>query len=274
MRREKGMEELDTLSAHVEDLGDRAEKGVLCSTSFLSLREQAQLSRSFPGLLASRGVFDGGFAGAERKKLYLLPDYLTAMLDSPVGKLPREALLPVLGEEWQADIAVLRVDGSGYRKLDHRDFMGALLGMGIERQVVGDIVVIDDDTAYVVCERKIAAYLLNEWKTVGSDTVKVAAVELPADFCPERRFLAIHDTVASGRLDCIVAALTNLSREKAQNLIRSGMVEVDHLPEERVDREVPAGAVLSLRGFGRFDVLGMEGQTKKGRFRLSARKYL
>ena len=98
--------------------------------------------------------------------------------------------------------------------------------------------------------------------------------DLPEDFTVERRFQMIHDTVASERLDCILAALTNLSREKAQGMIRAGLVEVDFLTEQRPDRAVPEGAMLSVRGYGRYEVIGTDGVTRKGRLRLHAKKFI
>ena len=76
------------------------------------------------------------------------------------------------------------------------------------------------------------------------------------------------------RLDCIVAALANLSREKAQIAIRSDEVEVDHLPENRVDRIVGADSVIAVRRVGKFIVRSVDEQTKKGRYRLVADKYI
>ena len=91
-------------------------------------------------------------------------------------------------------------------------------------------------------------------------------------FC--KKTVPINDTVASRRLDCIVGALTNLSREKSQNLINSGMCEVDYLPELRVDRQIDEGAVISVRGYGKFFIKAFDGETKRGRIRLSAAKYV
>ena len=86
--------------------------------------------------------------------------------------------------------------------------------------------------------------------------------------------VAVNDTVASPRFDCVVGALTNLSREKAQSLINSGLCEVDHLPEIRVDRQIEAGAIISVRGYGKFTVNSFDGETKRGRIRMSAEKYI
>jgi RNA-binding protein YlmH len=80
--------------------------------------------------------------------------------------------------------------------------------------------------------------------------------------------------VASARLDCVVASLANLSRDAAQQLIRDGRVDLDYKTEERVDRVVPTPATVSVRGVGKFRVLSLGEQTKKGRYRLSAEKFV
>lgn len=278
MKKERADGELNTLIAHAGDLLARAEKGVLCSSPFLSMRQAAELCAAFPGDIGrpagARAVFYGGYAGAERCMLFFLPEYLTAMLSDVPGRVGFAEWRELLAAEWDEAVGVLSVRGSGYRVLDHRDYLGSLLSLGIEREVIGDIVVTDEHTALVFCARKMVNYLLGEWKTVGADTVKVTETMVPEDFCVEHRFLEIHDTIASERLDCMVAALTNLSREKAQGLIRAGYVEADHMPEERVDRAIPPGTVLSIRTFGRYEIVGLDGQTKKGRWRLSARKFV
>lgn len=267
-------EQLRLLLSHVDDLRRRAAGGIIVSTSFLTMREQIEIDRHIGSAGKRNTCFWGGYTGSERKMLFCLPDYISDSLDVPARSLQREELVPWLGESWEESMAVLCVKGSGYRELDHRSYLGSLLSLGIERAVLGDIVVQSPHDALVVCERKIADYLLTSWKTVGADTVKVSAVTLPDDFCVERKFETIHDTIASDRLDCVLAALTNLSREKAQGMIRAGLVDVDFITEQRTDRSVPEGAMLSVRGYGRYEVVGTDGVTRKGRLRLIAKKFI
>ena len=267
-------DQLRLLLSHVDDLCRRAESGVIGHTAFLTMREQIEIDRHIGSAGRKRTVYWGGYEGSERKMLFCLPEYISDAAEVPVRELQREELLPWLGETWEESMAVLRVNGSGYKELDHRSYLGSLLSLGIERAVLGDIVVENPHEALVVCERKIADYLLAEWKTVGADTVKVSAVTLAEDFRVERRFQEIRDTVASDRLDCVLAALTNLSREKAQGMIRAGLVDLDFITEQRTDRSVPDGAMLSVRGYGRYEVVGTDGVTRKGRLRLIAKKFI
>ena len=267
-------EQLHLLLSHVDDLIRRAEQGSVGVTSFLTMREQIEIDRHIGSAGRKKTVFWGGCEGSERKMLFCLPDYIVDAFELSVRELGSTELRPWLGEIWEESLLALRVRGSGYRELEHRSYLGSLLSLGVERAVVGDIVVQGPHEALVFCERRISDYLLSEWKTVGADTVKVSLAALPEDFTVERRFQMIHDTVASERLDCILAALTNLSREKAQGMIRAGLVEVDFLTEQRPDRAVPEGAMLSVRGYGRYEVIGTDGVTRKGRLRLHAKKFI
>ena len=267
-------EQVRLLLSHVDDLCRRAEGGVIGHTAFLTMREQIEIDRHIGSAGQKNTVFWGGYEGSERKMLFCLPEYIADSAGLPVRECQREELVPWLGESWEESMAVLRVKGSGYKELDHRSYLGSLLSLGIERAVLGDIVVESPHEALVICERRIGDYLLSEWHTVGADTVKVSAVTLAEDFRVERKFQEIRDTIASDRLDCVLAALTNLSREKAQGMIRAGLVDLDFITEQRTDRSVPDGAMLSVRGYGRYEVVGTDGVTRKGRLRLIAKKFI
>ena len=109
---------------------------------------------------------------------------------------------------------------------------------------------------------------------MANDKVKTKKSEKGEWEAPERKMQPIHDTVASGRLDAVVAALCNLSRDKARTAVESGLVEIDFESEERPDRTVNTPAVISVRGVGKFRVLSLCDKTKKGRYRLEAEKYV
>ena len=256
-------EELRGLFARLSDLCGRAEQGEMVMTNFLTPGEQRHAERYLRGQRMEFRCF-GGYEDAERQRIYLLPDYMEGEDD-----LPR--LLETYGMD--TGIVTLRIKGSGYKKLGHRDFLGAWLGLGIERSVLGDLAVNEEgNEAFLFCDSVIAGFIETEMQTVGSDKVKLLRVE---EFVlPPRKTLPISDTVASPRLDSVVAALCGLSREKARQTVCSGLVELNFESEDRPDRTVPSSSVLSVRGFGKYRVLSVEDRTKKGRFRLSAEKYL
>ncbi len=256
--------------ARLDDLVKRAEKGEVAISGFLSPAEGHAADRYLTREGVEYRTF-GGYEDAKRVRVYVLPSYMECSEEQTLS-------LPALLEEfgYESRIACLRVEGSGYAKLNHRDFLGSLLALGLERSVIGDILVTTEPAteALVFCDEPIVAFLMQEWKRVGNDAVKIASVPLSQITVPERRFASIHDTLASPRLDGVVAAVCRLSRERAKTAVESGLVELDFEREERPDRTVTGGSILSVRGYGRYRILSVSEQTKKGRFRLEAQKYL
>lgn len=258
------------LASRIEDHLRLSERGELVCGNFLTPSEAAFALKAARELRAADRVFlFGGYDGAERKRLVALPSFVSD-LDGEAEEKAR-AYFP---DEMADAVRAIRIKGSGYRELSHRDYLGSILALGVERCSIGDVVVTDEYSAVVFCTRKIFDYLMSGIERIAND--KVTAEEFVPDesFGPEREFLDIRDTVASDRLDCVVGALTNLAREKAQSLIRSGLCEVNYTVEERVDACVKTPSVVTLRGFGKYNVLGFEGKTKRGRLRLIAQKYV
>lgn len=222
------------------------------------------------GYLQRRGMgfFSyGGYGEAERRKLYVLPDYMTDGTAEP----DRERLAEF---GYTTHLSAVSVQGSGYRVLTHRDFLGSLLGLGLERSVLGDLIVTEEGRAALVfCEERIVPFLLGEWTKVASDTVKVRPCDPTEVALPPRQFIPIQDTVASPRLDAVVASLCRLSREKARELVLNGLVEMNYESEERPDRTVTPPTQISVRGFGKYRVTELGDLTKKGRLRLRAEQY-
>lgn len=261
MERKEGM---DRLLARIDDLIARAEHGKVAITTFLSPREFHFATRRIEKTGISFFGF-GGYDDAERKKVYILPDYMDG--------LPSVSLLEDYGGS--ADISALKVSGSGFSKLSHRDFLGSLLGLGLERSVIGDIVVTKEGKeAVVFCDTEITPFLLEVWVKAGNDKIRVEYTSLPENFAPERHFAQINDTVASPRVDAIVGALCSLSRDKARDLVENEYVEIDYETTSRPDRTVNSPCLVTVRGYGKFRVLSVNEQTKKGRYRLVAEKYL
>lgn len=260
----------DLFEARLEDAIRKCTSGSVAHIPFLTMRQRRRAER----ILDAHGLRDsywfwGGHVGAERACLFLLPDYLTAIL--PEDAAEREAALPeYLTEELTDAVVSILIKGSGFRNLSHRDYLGAILGLGIERDAIGDIAVQDEHSAILFCPRTLAGFLMGELTKVGADTVRCYECLLDETFTDGKKYRPISDTVASPRLDCVVAALCNLSREAAQSAVRSGLVEVDFEPEERVDTVLTPPITVSVRGHGRFVLRSFDGETRKGRLRLRA----
>ena len=255
------------LLARIDDLCRRADRGEIAVSCFLSPKEKRVVLRYMASKgMSGRCITYGGYNEAERCRAYILPDYVSDAEDF-------SDIEPYLEKN---DIVALRIIGSGYRKLTHRDYLGSVLGLGIEREVLGDIVFEDteDESAVIFCDAVIADFLLCELKKIANDTVKVKKAEISRDFLPKREFAHVSDTVASSRIDCIVASLCSLSREKAAMAVNAGIVEVDYEVETRQDHSINPPCIVSVRGYGKFRINSVSEQTRRGRFRLSADKYI
>ena len=259
-------DEFSVLFARIDDLCRRAERGVLGVCGFLSPREQHFIERHMRESGVSLGCITwGGYATAERRRAFILPEFLE-------GAGSYGEISPFCDAE---PIVCLFVAESGYKKLSHRDYLGSVLSLGIDRSVVGDIVLSDDDGgAYIFCDGGIADFIAMELKQVGGDTVRVKRVDIGEEFAPKRALSHISDTVASARVDCVVAAVCSLSREKASAAVRSGLVEVEYEVEDAPDRVIVPPCVMSVRGYGKFVINDLSEHTRKGRIRLDADKYV
>ena len=264
----------DLFEARLEDAIRKSTSGSVAHLSFLTMPERRRAER----ILRAHGMhesfwFWGGHPTAERACLFLLPEYLVAMLSTDEAEREGE-LRNYLADELAEAVMSLSIKGSGFRNLSHRDYLGAILGLGIERDAIGDVAVQNEHNAILFCPRTLGAFLIGELNKVGSDTVRCRECTLDESFTDGKKYRPISDTVASARLDCVVAAHCNLSREGAQGAVRSGLVEVDFEPAERVDAVLEPPVTISVRCHGRFVLRSFDGETKKGRLRLKADQFI
>lgn len=174
-----------------------------------------------------------------------------------------------------AETALIRVDGSGYASLDHRSLLGSLMALGITRESVGDIRVLDDaKTAFVATTAAMADYIALSLERVGKDAVKVKKVSENEAVSALQRYEDRVVSLASLRLDAFVAAVCGVSRENAKKLIAAGKVSVDHSEVTACDRNLTEKNIVSVRGYGKFLLDGGLGTSAKGRERIVVRKYV
>lgn len=255
------------LFARLDDLYGVAMQGQPAATPFLSPCELHFSQKYLNFRVGTSGFISwGGYEGAERKRIFILPEYIEAPIE--YGSLLEYGL--------EDSFAAIEVRGSGYKKLSHRDFLGSVLGLGLERSVIGDVVVFDEEKprAVIFCDKAVAEFICESLLKVGSDNVRTASVSVCDVKIPEKKFLHITDTVASERLDGVVSALLSLSRERAKELVLDGAVELDYERCERPDKVVSSPSVVTVRGYGKFRINSLSEKTKKGRLRLDADKYV
>lgn len=264
---------IELTEAKIEEAIDRMERGEVRVVSFLTPREKRIAQR----ILRQRGAqgsawFWGGYPDADRVCLFLLPWHLTECLENTPEHTDHATMESRLEQELAEAVTAVRITGSGYRRLTHRDFLGSILGLGIERDALGDLAVQSEREAVLFCPPVLAKFLIEMLEKVANDKVKCRPYTIDESFTDGRVYQPMHETVASPRLDCIVAALTNLSRDDAQTAIRSGYVEVEYEEELRVDHIPAVPATVSIRGFGKYILRSFDGETKRGRLRLKADK--
>lgn len=242
--------ESSVFEARVSDAAVLCERtGVPKFLGFLTTEESAQAEK----LLRRAGAryrFGGGYDGAERQMLACLPDWCEEP-DFPLCALTLRFR--------EADV------------LTHRDFLGALMALGITRESVGDILV-EPGRAVIFLKKEIAAFVTEQLDRVGSAGVSVS--DGFSEPLPQAGALVPgSETVASLRLDCVVAALCRRGRTGAAQMIESGLVSVNSSAVLKGTKTVAAGDRISVRGRGRFVIDSVSGLSKKGRIVLKFSEY-
>lgn len=247
------------LLAKVLDRAVQAERrGVPAATDFLTPQQQmmAMDLLHLAGVPETAYLALGGYPEAERRVLLFLPDWLE----------PEQA-------ESQNPLCCLR---AGYRAeygLTHRDLLGSLMGMGIVREKVGDILVGPESADLLVLDT-VAEFLLQSWECAGRARLKLTAIPLEQIHLPEVKCRQIRDTVSSLRLDAVAAAGFQMARGKAADLIGSGRVQVNWRECSKADKILAAGDTISARGFGKIELTEVGGVTRKGRISVVVKRYL
>ena len=243
------------LLRRAEDLFRRCEKNsALTATHFLTPAERFALQRWQSTQPGCRLFFSGGHPDCERTVGFFLPDYM------------EEEWLP-LDETIRAFELTAAFGAPG-----HRDYLGALLGMGIGRERLGDIWV-KGSSAVVFCLAGVERHLLSIDK-VGRFTVHARSLSLAEVPAPERKVKAKSFSVQSLRLDAVCAGLFDLSRSEAARQVEAGNVSLNYELCQKSDAIVHPGDILSLRGKGKGRVTDLGGTSRKGRQFVEGEIYL
>lgn len=243
--------------ARLNDMVNQCERKGVSYSYFLDERQCAEAD-----LWCSRNTGDflytlwGGYEDAGRKMLAVYPDYYS---DYITDDFPFKCLTFIYRKE---------------DKLTHRDFLGTFMGMRLKRETIGDIIV-SEGMAQAFVTDVAAKLILTSVSKIGRTGVKISDSQpFQLSLSDTQKFRDISCTVASLRLDCIVSAAVNISREKASSLIKSEKVDVNHFPAGSVSKELREGDIISVRGCGRFVVSGINGFTKKNRIHIILKKYI
>ncbi|MCR5669518.1 MAG: RNA-binding protein [Butyrivibrio sp.] len=261
------------LAGRVKDLALRAyNNSFVTHTEFLSVSELSD----FYSLLSSEGVSPnvknykgadyvvfGGYPDAERAMVCFLPDYLD-----------EESFLSAESEEGSI-ISCIHIEPLNSKfsdVLNHRDYLGSLMNLGIERDQIGDILT-GDKEAFVFTTADMAENICKELVRIKHTSVKCSVVKASeCNISPE--FEEISGSVASERCDAILALVYHLSRAEAQRLIESESVFIDGRTAFSGGYDLKPGQRVSVRGHGKFIYLGQEGTSRKGRLFVGIKKFV
>ncbi len=238
-----------------DKIGAGIRKNIMASTAFLSPRELEMCRYLFGDTLGL--VSFGGYPDAERKMLVYLPEYLdeSALTDE------------------DSPMVCLRAEFYEGDSLSHRDFLGALMGAGISRESVGDIC-IDSNSCDFLVTAQIAPYIVQNLTSAGRAKLRVQTIPLSDIHVPEAQVKEIRDTLASLRLDSVIASGFRMGRSLAAQQISAGKAAIDGLPCEKPDKLVTEGAKISLRGSGKIKLAKVNGKTKKDRISVIIHRYV
>lgn len=247
------VENTSLLLTHMEDFARQAQKTGMAHSKFLTPTEAELVRQGYAGRRDVLCAFDGGFPEAERSiAVFTQPDW---------GIYERKQVLKALTIRFRPQDT-----------LRHQDILGAILGLGLSRDILGDIY-IQSGSAFTVCLASIADFIQTELRKAGRVGVSVllgALSELP-DLSPilEEKQL----TVSSLRLDAVLSAAFNLSRSESGDLIRAGHVQVNHRECLSISGSVSCGDIVSVRGKGRFKLLAFNDYSRKGKPRITIGVY-
>ncbi len=246
-------DEENMLKKRFIELAERTySKNIYTFTEFLSPAEQNLLRFSVKGVPYH---FDGGYEDAEKA----------------VAVFGSEELC---GYEELPPIVFVKIEPCSMKfsyRLEHRDFLGSIMSLGIRRSTLGDVIV-KDNTAYAPCLENIADYICENLVEIKHTAVRCSKIEqIPKDALPmpvESEFV-----VASERLDSVISSIYKLSRSESKGLIEHEKVLVGGIPVLSASYTPKENDIISVRGYGKFIYCGIKLETKKGRLRCKAKIY-
>ena len=244
------MNDDELLKKRFIELAERSEKFFTYEeTKFLSMAEQSELMK-----LGLNAELIGGYDSAERRIAVFGSEETT-------------------GYPYESPIKTVKIAPKAQKfaeQLTHRDFLGSLMALGITREMLGDIQIYENE-GYLFCLGSIAEYVCANLTEVRRTPVKCTVSELPEKLSEPPA--PISCVIASERLDAIIAAVYKISRDEAKKLAEKELVFINGRLTVKGSAQLTENDVISVRGKGRFVFLGIERETKKGKLRVTVRRY-
>ncbi|OPJ56883.1 YlmH family RNA-binding protein [Alkalithermobacter paradoxus] len=192
----------------------------------------------------------GGYEGAERNIILIYPYYM---------------------DNISCPIKALQISGDfRFKEVSHRDYLGSILGLGIKREKIGDIL-IHENCCQLIVQDELSDFILLNLKKVSNNKVHVKEINLKDIKAPKQEYKEIVTTVSSLRLDCIISSVFNLSRQDAAKYVLSEKVKVDFETITSGSKNVKEGSLLSVKGKGRAILEEVGSLTKKNKVRIKTK---
>lgn len=241
---------MDDFVKRADELRNRSRaRNTVTHTQFLTPAQSFEIRRIWPDTF-----FSGGGEENERLMAFFLPDYMEP-------------------EYFQADEYISCVMARArFSNLSHRDYLGAVLGLGITREAVGDVLVFDD-RAYIYClpaAAEFACLNLDKVGRYGTNTVIVPLTDVPKR---EKNVKEVKFSVMSPRLDAVLAGVFGLPRTAAAKFIENGLVSVNYAEAAKPDMMIKENDIISARGSGKAKVASIGGMSRRGRIFVTAEIY-
>lgn len=247
------MTEDELLLSQIKDKITECDKNsMITSTDFLDLRKQGIAVAYLKRQTGIRWELYGGYDDAERKVIVFLPFYVEDFY-SFIRNNPSEE-----------PFITFRADKDNFSTLSHRDYLGALIGLGIRREKLGDIIV-DDNGCWFFAKDSVASFINQNFSSAGRGSLKISEVTVKPDFSKNITVKELCCFVATPRLDAVVSSVYALSRSRAVECIERGVVFVNDEQILKPDFRLRVGDKLVLKGKGRARIKDDSGMSKKGR---------
>lgn len=230
---------------------------------FLDMRQRTLAENMLKGSRGARYSFYGGYDDASRVAAVFLPEYIEQDAAEYFSDNPDDDPLIIL----RANLK------KGSPELSHRDYLGALMGLGIKREMTGDILV-RPDGADIIVMREMASFIQMHMEKAGRARIDFEEIPVSQLIVPEAHVKELTESVASLRLDNVVSAVFDLSRTKAAEAISGGIVFVNGMEVQKAEKQVKEGDKLVLRGKGKAVLKSIEGKSGKGRTIIKLDRYI
>ncbi len=260
------MDEKEVLISHALDLKEKAEtEAYITFTNFMSIDELSELIKA--EISNNRYVdtfYFGGYDESERKIAVFIPSFF---------EFDGGSLADFLAENGYLPIQLLKIQKDRFSTLSHRDYLGAVMGLGVKREMIGDIIV-NSDGCDLFCMNSVSDYICENLRQAGRGQLTVKKADLNESDISAAKTETLFVSVASMRLDCLVATSFRLSRNSALDSINQGYVYVNGKQILKSDFILKQGDKLVFRGKGKTVIEEIISTSKKGRLHINIKRYI